>query len=92
MGTVRTLAIELGPQNIRVNSVTPGFIDTKLTRKNIPPDKLIEMTDKIPLARLGLPQDIADAVLFLHCDQARYITGQNIVVDGGFMAGGFMGV
>ena len=91
-GIVQTLAIELGPRGIRVNAVSPGFIDTKLTRKNISGDRLRELERNIPAGRLGHPDDVADVVGYLHGPSARYITGQNLIVDGGFIAGGFMGV
>lgn len=88
-GAAKTLAVELGPVGIRVNSISPGFIDTKLTRKNIPQDQITKLEGRIPLGTLGAPKDIADAIAFLISEKARYITGANLTIDGGFMAGGF---
>ena len=88
-GAAKTLAVELGPVGIRVNSISPGFIDTKLTRKNIPQNQITKLEERIPLGTLGEPEDIADAIAFLISEKARYITGTNLTIDGGFMAGGF---
>ena len=88
-GAAKTLALELGPVGIRVNSISPGFIDTKLTRKNIPQGQITKLEERIPLGTLGAPEDIADAIAFLISEKARYITGTNLTIDGGFMAGGF---
>lgn len=88
-GAAKTLAIELGPVGIRVNSISPGFIDTKLTRKNIPQGQITKLEERIPLGTLGAPEDIADAISFLISEKAKYITGTNLTIDGGFMAGGF---
>jgi len=88
-GLVKTLALELGPEGITVNAVSPGFVDTKMTRRNNNAAALKSFREKIPLGRLALPSDIANAVSFLLDPRARYITGQDIVVDGGYSAGGF---
>ena len=87
-GAIKTLAVELGPLGIRCNSVSPGFIDTKLTRKNVSQDQIAKLMKRIPIGRLGLPEDVAEAVAFLVSDKARYINGANLIIDGGFMAGG----
>ncbi|NLO90610.1 MAG: SDR family oxidoreductase [Elusimicrobia bacterium] len=88
-GLVKTLALELGPDDISVNAVSPGFVDTKMTRRNNSSATLKSFRAKIPLGRLALPSDVANAVSFLLDPRARYITGQDIVVDGGYSAGGF---
>lgn len=88
-GLMKTLAIELGCYNILVNNVSPGFVDTKLTRKNNSQEKIQSFVRMIPLAKLATPKDIADIAYFLCSTQNRYITGQNIVVDGGLSIGGF---
>jgi 3-oxoacyl-[acyl-carrier protein] reductase len=84
IGLTKTMARELAPRNVTVNAVAPGFIDTEMTRvlDEKVRDKLIE---QIPLARLGLPQDISHSVAFLVSDQASYITGQVINVNGGML-------
>lgn len=87
-GAVKTLAVELGPLGIRVNSVSPGFVNTKLTRKNISAEQIRNLEKRIPIARLGAPEDIANAIAFLVSERANYITGTNLTIDGGFMAGG----
>lgn len=90
MGACKTLALELGGRGIRVNTVSPGFIDTKLTRRNIQEARLTKLSNLIPAGRLGKPCEIAEAVAFLVSDKASYINGTDIVIDGGFMAGGFL--
>ncbi len=77
-------ALEYAP-TIRVNAVSPGMIATALTAPLLEgfPDMVPHMTAKTPLARIGTPEDIADVVVFLWSDLARFITGQNLVVDGG---------
>ena len=91
-GACKTLAIELGKKGIRVNTISPGFIDTKLTRKNLSEKEILKVKNHIPLGRMGVAKNIADTVKFLLSRQATYISGTDIVVDGGFSAGGFMGV
>ncbi len=78
----QTLAKELAPYGIRVNAVAPGFIQTEML-DHIPEDKKEEYLKNIPLHRLGIVEDIASLVSFLASDQASYITGQVITIDGG---------
>ncbi|MCD0445684.1 glucose 1-dehydrogenase [Glycomyces sp. A-F 0318] len=80
-GLTKSLAVELGPDGVRVNSVHPGFIATDMTTR-IDPDRLV-----IPLGRPGAPGDPAGAVVFLASDASAYLTGTEIVVDGGMTAG-----
>jgi len=82
MGLTRSNAHELAKRNITVNAVAPGFIATDMTAA-LPEDQRQELASRIPLARLGSVEDIAHAVLFLASDQAGYITGQVIGVNGG---------
>lgn len=89
IGLIKTAAIELGRYNIKVNAISPGFVDTKLTRKNNNNEKIKIMQENIPLNRLANPIDIANVAYFLCSDKNTYITGQDITVDGGFMCGGF---
>ena len=82
VGLSKSLARETASRNVRVNAIAPGFITTDMT--NVIPDKIKEtMLEQIPLKRMGTPQDIASAALFLASDDSQYITGQVIPVDGG---------
>lgn len=78
----KNLAVELAP-NIAVNCVAPGWVDTEIN-KNLPKNYIKEETKKISLNRFGKPEEIANAVLFLASDQASFITGSTLVVDGGY--------
>ena len=82
IGLTKTMARELAPRNITVNAVAPGFIDTDMTR--VLDEKIqVKLIEQIPLARLGLPQDISHSVSFFVSDRASYITGQVMNVNGG---------
>jgi NAD(P)-dependent dehydrogenase (short-subunit alcohol dehydrogenase family) len=83
---VRALAVELGPSGVTVNAVVPGFIrkDTGAHRA-IPPAALVAQTARVPLGRIGLPEDVAAVVAFLASAGAGYVTGQAIHVDGGLV-------
>ncbi|SFI10741.1 3-oxoacyl-[acyl-carrier-protein] reductase [Planctomicrobium piriforme] len=87
-GLTRCLATEIGRRNITVNAVAPGFIETDMTEavRNAAEG---DIKKQIPLKRLGKPEDIANAVAFLASDEASYITGHVLVVDGGLTLGGF---
>jgi NAD(P)-dependent dehydrogenase (short-subunit alcohol dehydrogenase family) len=87
----RCLALEWGPHGIAVNAVGPGITETPLTRGYLESDPVRRRTmiDKIPLRRLGQPDDMAGAVLFLASDLAAYVTGQTLYVDGGWGAGDY---
>ncbi|HLS29435.1 MAG TPA: beta-ketoacyl-ACP reductase [Flavobacteriaceae bacterium] len=78
----KTLAKELGRKGVRVNAVAPGFILTEMV-KAMPAEVLEKMAGKVPLQELGKPEDIANIYAFLASDNARYITGTTISVDGG---------
>jgi 3-oxoacyl-[acyl-carrier protein] reductase len=82
VGLTRALAQEVASRNVTVNAVAPGFIETAMTEK-ITPEAREKLAGKIPLARLGQPADVANAVKFLASDEAGYITGQVIHVNGG---------
>jgi 3-oxoacyl-[acyl-carrier protein] reductase len=84
IGLTKSIAKELASRNVLVNAVAPGFIDTDMTR-DLPDAQRERLLEEIPLGRLGAGEDIANAVLFLCSDQANYITGQVLVVDGGMV-------
>ncbi|TAL95731.1 MAG: 3-oxoacyl-ACP reductase FabG [Paraburkholderia sp.] len=81
-GMTRALAREIGSRNITVNCVAPGFIDTDMT-KSLPEEQQAALKTQIPLGRLGSPEDIAHAVVFLASPHAGYITGTTLHVNGG---------
>jgi 3-oxoacyl-[acyl-carrier protein] reductase len=91
IGAVKTLAIELGEFGVLVNAVSPGYINTKMTSKNNSPEVIEKLVSGVPLKRLGTPEEIASAVEFLSSSKNTYITGQDLVIDGGFSVGGFQG-
>ncbi|MBR1990065.1 MAG: SDR family oxidoreductase, partial [Firmicutes bacterium] len=80
-GFTRSLARELGPKGIRVNAVAPGIIETDMM-KAVPKAVIEPMIAQIPLRRMGQPEDIANAYLFLASDEAAYISGVVLGVDG----------
>ena len=86
IGFTKATAKEVASRNITVNAVAPGFIDTAMTQQ-LPEERRQEMANKIPAGYLGTPRDVAEAVAFLASDEARYITGQVLTVDGGISLG-----
>lgn len=82
-GFTLCLAQELGERGITVNTVLPGIIETEMSTKTLSEDAQQAMIAQTPLRRMGKPEDVADVVAFLVSDQARWITGRNIPVDGG---------
>ena len=84
IGLTKTLAREVASRGIRVNAVAPGFIDTEMTRVLAEPVKQ-ELIKGIPMAKLGMPEDVARCVAFLVSDRSSYITGQVINVNGGML-------
>ena len=84
IGMTKTLAKELGKKGIRVNAVAPGFIATPMT-SNVPEKILEMMKEKTPLRRLGEPKDVANAYLFLASDEANFVNGAVLCVDGGLV-------
>lgn len=80
----RELAVELGDDGIRVNAINPGVIETAMTTDDAP--IVGTMDEQIPLHRDGQPEDVAGAALFLASDDSAYVTGHNLVVDGGYTA------
>ncbi len=90
VGLVRGLAVELARDGIKVNGIAPGYIRTAQAlseEHSLGPQGLEEAAEFIPMGRVGEPEDIADVILFLASDAARYLTGQVVVVDGGLLVG-----
>ena len=81
LALTRSLAVELGPHNICINAIAPGFTDTEASRSLADVDKYD--TSKTPLKRLGTPEDVTGAALYLASSESDFITGQTLVVDGG---------
>ena len=82
--SVRALAKELGPSGIRVNCVAPGCIDTDMIA-NLSPEDKAELADSTSLCRMGMAEDVADAITLLASERARFVTGQVFGVDGGLL-------
>ena len=90
LGLTRVTALEAAPYNITVNAIAPGFVETEMVRARIMEGKLDRdrLIERIPLRRMGTVEDIAKVAVFLASDHASYITGQVIIVDGGYLAQG----
>jgi 3-oxoacyl-[acyl-carrier protein] reductase len=82
-GLTQQLSRELGGQNIRINAIAPGPIDTEANRTTTPQEMVADIVKGIPLSRMGQPEDLVGMCLFLLSDEARWITGQIFNVDGG---------
>lgn len=85
-GITKSLARELGPHNILVNSICPGYVRTRLTDQNVPAKEQEKIKQEIPLRRFAEPGEIAESIAFLISEQNSYMTGQTLIVDGGFLA------
>ena len=85
-GMTAALARELGPDNILLNTIAPGYVLTDMTFKNVPEEERKKICQEIPLGRMAYPEEIAKVVSFLISPDNTYITGQTIIVDGGFLA------
>ncbi len=86
IGFTKAIAKEVASRNITVNAIAPGFIDTAMTQQ-LSEERRQEMASKIPAGVLGTPRDVAEAVAFFASNEARYITGQVLTVDGGISLG-----
>ena len=84
-GVTRTLSVELAPFNVLVNGVAPGYVNTDLTRQNNSPLEIAEIAETIPMKRLARPSEIAELVAFMCSEKNSYMTGQVVVIDGGFI-------
>lgn len=82
-GAVRSLACELAPRKIRVNSIAPGYVETSLSGEQLPPEAIDRIRNAHPLGA-GDPEDVANLVAFLLSNEAKWITGSTITIDGGF--------
>ena len=85
LGLTVTAALEYAVYNVLVNMVSPGFVWTDLSRQTLSKKEKKEIESRIPAGRFAGPEEIASAVLFLCSDLNSYITGQNIIVDGGYI-------
>jgi meso-butanediol dehydrogenase/(S,S)-butanediol dehydrogenase/diacetyl reductase len=91
IGLTRSAALDLGPDGVRVNAVCPGIVETEMWRAWLstmpdPSTALREVLALQPLGRIGVPRDVANAIVFLASDEAAYITGTAVYVDGGVTA------
>ena len=85
LGLTRTLASDLAPYHIRVNAIAPGFIESEMTKKALDadPERKFRAIDRTPMGKMGLPEDIGYAAVYLASDAAKFVTGVNLPVDGG---------
>ncbi len=83
LGFTRSLALEVGPQGVRVNAIAPGLVETEMPRNVLTEAQIQASAERTPLGRNALPDDVAEVVLFLASDASRHITGQVIHVNGG---------
>ncbi len=85
IGFTKTVSVELARYNILVNAVSPGFIDTEMTRTMLTKAEIKKLSSQVPMNKLGSSSDISNAVIFLCSELNTFITGHNLVVDGGFL-------
>jgi 3-oxoacyl-[acyl-carrier protein] reductase len=84
-GLTRTVAVEMAEHNVLVNAIAPGYVNTELTRKNNNEQEIAKIKDTIPIKRLAEPGEIAEVVAFFASESNTYVTGQVIMVDGGYI-------
>jgi len=84
VGFTRSMAVEYASSNVLVNAVSPGFTLTELTKESLTDEEMKALSEQVPTKRFATPDEIAKTVLFLCSDLNTYITGQNIIIDGGF--------
>jgi NAD(P)-dependent dehydrogenase (short-subunit alcohol dehydrogenase family) len=85
VGLTKTAALEYAPQGIRVNCVCPGYIQTPMSAQN-DPERMARIIAREPIGRVGAPEEVAEAVLWLCSDAASFVTGHTMTVDGGYVA------
>ncbi len=85
-GLTKAAALEMAKSNIRVNAVCPGVIETDMSRPFFEVPFYKKLIENIPMGRVGQAEEVASAVVYLCSDKASFITGQNLAIDGGFMA------
>jgi len=82
----KSLALELAPYGIRVNSVSPGFVETPLTEQGLQNERFVKAIERnTALGRVGTPEEIASVIAFLASSEASYMTGSDVLVDGGWL-------
>jgi 3-oxoacyl-[acyl-carrier protein] reductase len=85
IGLTKTAAIEYGAGNVLVNAIAPGFVDTEMTRRNNTPEQIAALCAQVPLGRLASTDEIAVLAAWLGGEANTYVTGQTVVIDGGFL-------
>ena len=83
LGFTKALALEVAEYNINVNAILPGYVDTQLMRNAVDQETLKEMIKSVPMKRLGGTDELGSLAVFLASEESKYITGQEIVIDGG---------
>lgn len=86
IGFTRAVGLDLAPYNVLVNALSPGFVMTELTKNILSQKDMDELVKSVPLQRFAEPQEIVNTILYLASDLNTYLTGQNIIVDGGFVS------
>ena len=92
LGVMRNIAVELGPKGITINAISPGYVDTKMTRKNLNTKQIEFLKSRTPLQKILKPKDIAVVVKALLGNEITSISGQEIIVDGGITVNGSFGL